>query len=253
MTDPAAVRRAYDELGDRYATARSEPRIVPALRAFNERLSAESGASRVIDVGCGPGVLLDRLPHRPVGIDVSGHQLQLARETAPEAGLLQGDATELPVVADSAAGVVATWSLIHVPDTEAAIEEFARVLAPDGCVLVMEGTVGWNGSNDDWLASGVEMSWSMAGSVELRRLLRANGFSITDAWRVTERINEHNDTDEADDSADGATDDTGQSGDNAGESSDERIEELIRIDPEANPPEDDIDHPWTLYLARLEA
>ena len=269
MTDPAAVRQAYDELGEQYAAARSQPRIVPALQAFTEQLSLESGATRVIDAGCGPGVLLDQLPGTPVGIDVSGSQLQVARETVPEAELLQGDLTQLPVAADTAAGVIATWSLIHVPHTKAAIDEFTRVLEPGGCVLLMEGTLGWDGSNDDWLASGVEMSWSMAGSVELRRLLRANGFSITDAWRITERLNDNNDTDDSGDDVDSAGDDVdsagddvdsagddvdsaGETGDNAAESSDEPAEELIRIDPEANPPDGENTHPWTLYLARLD-
>lgn len=243
------VRDGYDALGDRYAESRADqPRIGPALRAFRAALPADP---RAIDAGCGPGTTLSHLPD-PIGVDVSAEQLRLARDEAPDAGLLQGDVARLPVAESAVDGVIALWSLIHVPDTRRALTEFARVIRPGGAVLLLEGTDAWTGSNPDWLDAGVEMRWSMDGAVAVRRHLREIGFEITDAWRVTERLDPDDESDaDTDDASDADADDA--SADEANDASDTddttRRDDLVRIDPETDPAGDT--RPWTLYLATL--
>lgn len=54
----------------------------------------------VVDLGCGGGQWLNRLSaegYQPIGIDASGPMIELARQTAPEATLLQRSMAEGPL------------------------------------------------------------------------------------------------------------------------------------------------------------
>ena len=72
----------------------------------------------------------------------------------------------------------------------AVVDEFARVLGPDGRLLLSEGPDEWSGSNPDWLESGVEMQWNIAGADATREQLRNAGFTIVDEWGATNTLTE---------------------------------------------------------------
>jgi ubiquinone/menaquinone biosynthesis C-methylase UbiE len=203
MVEKDAVRQGYDELGDAYASHRSgEGQGMDALSSF---LEAVPESARMLDAGCGPGrPVLSHLTDvaSAVGLDFSGEQLRLATENAPEAALVRGDMTSLPFARGTFDAVVAYWSLIHVPmdDHRTVIDEFARVLRPGGRVLVCEGTERWAGENPDWLDSGVEMEWEIAGAEATREQLHGAGFEITDSWGVPETLEaDGTSTEDADD------------------------------------------------------
>ena len=187
MTERDAVRRAYDELAETYAAERASDADAPAaarLDRLAERLPADA---RVLDAGCGQGTpALAALTRgtRAVGLDFSGEQLRLAAGAAPDAALVRGDMTSLPFSPNAFDAVVALHSLIHVPLDEhpTALAEFARVLAPDGLLLLTEGETEWVGANPDWLESGVEMRWAIAGREATREGLDRAGFEILDEW-----------------------------------------------------------------------
>lgn len=135
-------------------------------------------------------------------------------------------------------GVVACWSLIHVPmaDHAAVVEESVRVLRPGGRALVCEGTHEWVGENPDWLDSGVGMAWNIAGAETTREQLLDAGFEVTDTWGVPETLEDGDvDGDAADDDVDGGAD---------GE---------VENDA-ANGVDDDVDDdlPWTVFAVRLD-
>jgi ubiquinone/menaquinone biosynthesis C-methylase UbiE len=62
--------------------------LIAVLRALPPR--------RTLDVACGTGYLTRHLPGEVTGIDQSAAMLAEARESAPRAELVQGDALELP-------------------------------------------------------------------------------------------------------------------------------------------------------------
>jgi ubiquinone/menaquinone biosynthesis C-methylase UbiE len=191
MVEKDAVRRGYDGLAEAYAEQRLEDgQEMTILDGFLQPLP---DSARILDVGCGQGTpVLRRLDESAtaVGVDISRAQLELATKNAPGAHLGQGDMTRLPVRDGAFDALVAFHSLIHVPSEEhqAVLDEFARVLRPGGRVLVSEGPNEWSGTNPDWLETGVEMQWHIAGAEATREQLRDAGFTITDEWGTTDRF-----------------------------------------------------------------
>jgi ubiquinone/menaquinone biosynthesis C-methylase UbiE len=66
-----------------------------------ERTVAELAPVRTLDVACGTGFLTRHLRGDVVGLDQSARMLEVAREQAPNAELVQGDAFDLPFDDDS--------------------------------------------------------------------------------------------------------------------------------------------------------
>ncbi len=98
-------------------------------------------AGRVLDVGCGTGLLTRRIlgelgPQRVVGCDFSRGMLRRASRNGPGLAWVRGDAQRLPFAARSFDAVVSTEAFHWFPDQKAALGEFARVLAPRGRLLV---------------------------------------------------------------------------------------------------------------------
>lgn len=183
MVDKDAVRNSYDELADMYAAQRSEDgRDMEILEEFLDSLSQ---SARVLDAGCGLGApVLARVSESRTafGADFSAEQLQLAAENAPDASLVQSDITTLPFGPATFDAVIAYWSVIHIPmdDHQTVMNECARVLRPDGRILLCEGTNEWVGENPDWLDSGAKMEWNIAGADTTRDQLLNAGFTIED-------------------------------------------------------------------------
>jgi len=213
VVEKNAVRRSYDALAEAYAAARGEN--TPALEALDRFRDALSEPKRVLDAGCGGGAFLGRLPPGTVGLDLSREQLRLVAREHPDAGLVQGDMTSLPFAVDAFDGVLAYWSLIHVPLAEhpATIAEFARVLRPGGRLLLSEGTDRWVGENPDWLGGDVGMAWEIAGEEATREQLRAAGFTVERTIGVPEALDDADGGEDGSDDADGVDGAEGGDGD----------------------------------------
>ncbi|MFC7059324.1 class I SAM-dependent methyltransferase [Halovenus salina] len=187
MNERRVVREAYDEIADHYYAEYTEevsddPASEPVER-FCERLDP---ADRLLSAGCGAGdTPLAAGGETAVGLDFSREQLSLAR-TDHDAMLVQGEMTGLPFADDTFDAVAALYSLIHIPlgDHHSTLAEFRRVLRPGGALLVTEGSSEWEGSNPDWLDSGTEMQWSIAGREATAEALHSVGFEIAGVWDI---------------------------------------------------------------------
>jgi ubiquinone/menaquinone biosynthesis C-methylase UbiE len=64
--------------------------------------------------------------------------IEIARREHPDARFEVGSMTDLDLADDSLAGVLAWWSLIHIPDqaVPGVLGQFHRVLRPDGVLAV---------------------------------------------------------------------------------------------------------------------
>jgi ubiquinone/menaquinone biosynthesis C-methylase UbiE len=95
-------------------------------------LVAASGASGILDVGCGEGFTIDRLlstdGHLPIqGLDYDFRALLQAKEKHPHVVFQMGDIRRLPFAADRFELVLCLEVLEHLPDPPAALEELRRV------------------------------------------------------------------------------------------------------------------------------
>lgn len=137
------TRTSYDTVAVSYAEIlRGELAELPyeraVLAAFAERVG--SGAA-VADVGCGPGRVtahLHSLGLHAFGIDLSPGMVDVARRDHPGLRFEVGSMTDLNLPDSSVDGVLAWYSLIHVPDDAVAdvLAGFRRVLCPGGVVLL---------------------------------------------------------------------------------------------------------------------
>ena len=193
MGERHTVREAYNEMAETYVDeyaddVRDDPLPEPVER-FCAGLADDD---RLLAAGCGAGdAPLVAAGRTGIGLDFSREQLELAQERVP-AALVQGDMTALPFAAGAFDAVAALYSLIHVPLAEhrTVLNEFARVLRPGGSLLVTEGSTEWCGSNPDWLDSGTEMHWSIAGTEATREQLRDCGFEARGVWAVPDPTTE---------------------------------------------------------------
>ena len=112
-----------------------------ALLALFADQVRSTGGGPVADVGCGPGRITAHLHERGVdafGIDLSPAMVEVARRDHPALRFEVGSMTDLDLADASLAGLVAWYSLIHVPDEEIGpvLAHFRRVLRPGGLLLV---------------------------------------------------------------------------------------------------------------------
>jgi SAM-dependent methyltransferase len=143
-----ATRAAYDTVAADYATQLADAldsnpfdRAVLNLYADLVRGAAPSDSARVVEVGCGPGRItahLAGLGLDMLGIDLSPAMIEQARRRHPGLEFRVGQMTALDLPPGSAVGLVAWYSLIHIPPTEhpAVLTGFRRVLAPGGHLLL---------------------------------------------------------------------------------------------------------------------
>lgn len=134
-----AVRAAYTAVNQLYIDLFGSPADLPpddtafALRHLTE--------GPVLDLGCGPGqftrILADAgLP--TTGIDLVPEFIAHARATHPTLDFEVGSLRTLTHPDASIAGILAWFSLIHLPpaDLPAVLTEFHRVLRPGGTLVL---------------------------------------------------------------------------------------------------------------------
>ena len=141
------TRRDYDEVAELYDDlVRRGDEVTDALSAamitaFADIVRAGDSAGAVVDAGCGPGQWtdhLDRVGVRAYGIDLSPAMVAIARRYRPDLRYEVGSMLHLGVPAESVAGILAHFSLIHTPPNllPRVLTEFARVIEPGGPLLV---------------------------------------------------------------------------------------------------------------------
>lgn len=144
LDDPQLVREQYateSGLEDRRAAYRHAEGDDPRELAF--AAVAEVDPAAVLEVGCGPGELAERLGRElgaaVVALDQSERMVELAVSRGVEARI--GDVQALPFAAESFDCAVAAWMLYHVPDLDRGLAELRRVLRPGGRLVAVTNHV----------------------------------------------------------------------------------------------------------------
>jgi len=128
--------------------------------------------ARVLDVGCGTGLLLERYAAAGCevdGVDLSPRMLERAQERLGDHGRLHlGDAARLPFAEQSFDLVMACMALHEVkPDVrDSILGEMARVVSADGQVLVIDYHPGPYGFPRGWLVKALNEVIELAAGFE---------------------------------------------------------------------------------------
>ncbi|MBX3270081.1 MAG: methyltransferase domain-containing protein [Sandaracinaceae bacterium] len=130
------TRRYYDDFAPDYERARHEGYHALIDELTVELLAPYARGRRVLEVGCGTGLLLSRvapLAAEAVGVDLSPGMLERARARGLD--VVEGSATRLPFE-DAAFDLVFSFKVLaHVEPIEHALREAARVVRPGGHVV----------------------------------------------------------------------------------------------------------------------
>lgn len=140
----------YDEwyLDEGQYAARERPGWHEAVRAL-EQAVASLPPARTLDVACGTGFLTRHLAGQVTGLDQSERMLEIARERAPRAEFVPGDAMRLPF-ADGTFDRVFTghfYGHLKSGDRQAFLSE-SRRLAPE--LIVVDSAVRPDHEREEW-------------------------------------------------------------------------------------------------------
>jgi len=182
-TPKEIVRDGYDHLAGAYRAHYQDDhktRYESWLTEFSEFLSINA---RVLELGCADGIptaayLNQRFNY--LGVDLSPVQIEQARQHVPAARFEVADMTTLSFPDESFGGIVALYSIIHVPLAEQPdlFRSMYRWLQSPGYLLCVVGAGEWTGTEDNWLTSGTSMYWSHTDAATYINWFTETGFSV---------------------------------------------------------------------------
>lgn len=179
----------------------ARPMLAPAWRDVANDVDgvARSGAT-VVDLGCGPATVLQRLANARadlslVGVDIDGRMLAIARSRLPKARLLQASINAVPLEDGSADVVMSSMVFHHLKRQikQGAFREAKRVMKPTGLLLLCDFSVPVN-RRGAWLVrcfGKMETGVASQGAGELLELGAAEGLTIAPRWTRRGCITQH--------------------------------------------------------------
>ena len=183
-----AWSRFYDEaLIQRYVYR-------PVHDAVLEELRKERPA-RVLDLGCGTGLLTERLRRElgsatVTGADFSAGMLEQASRERPDINWVRASALALPFAEASFDAITSTEAFHWFPDQAAALRECHRVLAPGGRLLVALVNPDFEAIGDATRVlsrlAGQPFYWPTPG--RMRSMLEAAGLTVQAQRRLSRLV-----------------------------------------------------------------
>jgi SAM-dependent methyltransferase len=179
------TQTSYDRVADEYVRRISdELKDKPVDRQLLDRFADNvRNLGVACDIGCGPGHVSRYLHEHGVrvcGVDISAEMVERARRLTPGVEFRQGDMMALDVPDETWAGIVAFYSLIHIPRINVvhALRELRRVLRPGG-LLLLSFHIGDNTIHlDEWWGHQVCVDFFFFRSAEMAAFLGEAGFKI---------------------------------------------------------------------------
>ena len=147
---------------------------------------------RIADIGCGTGILADRIarevkPDAIFGVDLSEGMLAQAAHRSGSVTWLTAPAEQLPFD-DASLDAVVTTSAFHWFNQPAALREFHRVLSPGGFAAVAtlspRQKLPGLGRGLQWLSANRLSPSQAPDPVSMRALFSDAGFTVDEQHRV---------------------------------------------------------------------
>jgi ubiquinone/menaquinone biosynthesis C-methylase UbiE len=184
------VAQGFDRIAERYQEWSRHTRVEEREHYTALVINRLQAGSTLLDLGCGSGIpTTAQFAQRftVTGVDISAHQIDLARQNVPQATYIQSDIAQLAFPANSFDAVVGFYSLFCLPRAELAsvLRKIASWLRPGGYFVASLGAQSIEELySPDWL--GVPMYWSIFDSEENKQLVQKAGLTIISADEKTE-------------------------------------------------------------------
>lgn len=140
------TREAYNKVAlsyDDFAKVWDQYIAAPALAYYNHILEERvKPGALILDAGAGTGertlsLLRHSQPGKIIALDTSEGMLNIARSKIddPRVHFIKGDINHLPFNEDIFDVVACTWAIEIMDDPRSTVEEFVRIIKPDGFVV----------------------------------------------------------------------------------------------------------------------
>ncbi|MCK5046639.1 MAG: class I SAM-dependent methyltransferase [Candidatus Heimdallarchaeota archaeon] len=149
---------------------------------LQEFISLIKEKGKVLDIGCGVGLPYTKYLSdyfEVIGIDISEMQIDRAKKNVPNAQFYVKDMTKLDFAENTFVGILASYSIIHVPREEHydLFVNFHRMLKSNGIALITLYSIDDPGSIEkDFFEA--KMFWSGYDTETNLRMLTETGFEI---------------------------------------------------------------------------
>jgi ubiquinone/menaquinone biosynthesis C-methylase UbiE len=181
--DENATRASYDRVAAEYARRMNDEL---EHKPLERKLLAEFAAGtpgRIADVGCGPGHVAAFMREQGadvMGLDLSPAMIEQAKALHPDVNFEVGDMRALPVADGSLSGIVALYSLIHIPRAEvvAVLRDFRRALQPGARLLVGFHIGEEIRHSEEWWGEPVNLDFIFFTTAEMAGYLDTAGFTL---------------------------------------------------------------------------
>lgn len=144
VPEPKMMDKIEMEIFEKVTKENYKRWILPLIEDLLMATKVKEGS--ILDVGCGPGLLVKELAERSkkflvTGVDISSDALQLARQNCKglaNAEVKKGSAYKLPFPDESFDVVVCKDSLHHFSSMERSLREMFRVTRGGGAVYIQD-------------------------------------------------------------------------------------------------------------------
>lgn len=135
--------KVYNKIAAVYDRKYAKSCVYASDLALSILANQEIKPRKILDIGCGTGILLERILSEDLtidsyGIDPASEMLSIARNKLPNTTLYQGKAEDLPFPNASFDTIVSTVAFSHWYNKKLALEEVSRVLSPNGVAIIIE-------------------------------------------------------------------------------------------------------------------
>lgn len=155
MGESTFLKMGDDFIRNFYVRSRSAQRVyLRSIQRCIELIRPVPGM-KILDVGCGTGILLSRLPDdcRRVGVDISLEMLNDAKKRFPEILFIQADMGRLPFRRGVFDSVTCRAVIQHLEKPEASLSQIRMLLRPRGSLVSFVPVFWFPAALPRWIAA----------------------------------------------------------------------------------------------------
>jgi len=144
-------------------------------------------SDRILEIGCGSGVLLKELEKYKcsiIGIDVSKEAIEMAKKNTSISKLILSSTDKLDFDNNSFDKIICQHIVEHLNNFDIVLEELKRILKNNGCLIIVTPNINYP-DNNLFYDPDHKHIFSL---FELKKILENHGFIIDKSYTLMPRI-----------------------------------------------------------------